>query len=689
MRFERTADGLAWIHLGAEGRRDVPVLGTAAIAEFEQLLDELARQPPKAVIVRSDHPDVFLAGADLEELSSLRDRGGELSELAELSERWLDRGQRALARLRALEFPSVAWIDGAALGGGLEVALACSVRIVTTRPSARLGMPEVQLGLVPALGGSFDVPCRMGLRRGLECLLSGRRLSGRAAFRAGLVDEIVPPEAAPAAVRAAAESAVDARSRAARRVPRSRFERWPGIRTLILARARGVLRKRPGGSLEAPRRLVECVAEGLVGGRPAAEAAERRAFAKLAASPESAALVGLFLASRGSGHDDPAIDSAQPVGILGAGFMGAGIARVVVRRGRAVRLHDRRPEALGRAIFGLGSQPAVRRVTQALDLRGFERCELVIEAVTEDLEVKRALLREIENRVADFAILASNTSTLPIGQLARGLRLPNRLLGLHFFSPVERMPLVEVVRHATTGEPFVHRAREFVRSIGKTPVVVRDGPGFFTTRVLAPYLAQGVRLVAEGASIREVDRAARRFGFPVGPLELLDEVGIDVALAAARTLSEAFADRMPLPAEFRDLVENGRLGRKVGQGFYDYKGSSKRPDRRVEDLLAGDEAPRAPSPEAMTERLVWSLVAEALRAIDEGVVGKPEDGDLAAVLGLGFPPWLGGPWRWARAQPAEQVADQLRRLAGHHGAVFGDVPLRLTAARSGRAASEI
>jgi 3-hydroxyacyl-CoA dehydrogenase/enoyl-CoA hydratase/3-hydroxybutyryl-CoA epimerase len=361
--------------------------------------------------------------------------------------------------------------------------------------------------------------------------------------------------------------------------------------------------------------------------------------------------------------------------------MGGGIARAAAGRGMCVRVHDRRPEALGRLIAAAagGGRRGDRldwRLTTTLGPHGFRRCELVIEAVSEDLDTKHAVLREIEGEVREVAVLASNTSTLPIAQIARGLRYPNRVLGLHFFSPVERMPLVEVVRHPTAGDPFVARARSFVRSLGKTPVVVRDGPGFFTTRVLAPYLAQGARLVAEGAAIADVDAAARAFGFPVGPLELLDEVGLDVAAAAGATLHGAFADRMSAPRHFRQMVENGRLGRKVGRGFYDYRDARgarrrrKRPDTVVEDLLRSDEPHRAPTREAMSERLAWALIGEAWRALADGIVATEADGDLAAVLGIGFPGWRGGPFRFVRSLPAGDASTRLRRLTDVHGAPF-------------------
>ncbi len=649
--------------------RAINTFGTPAIAAFEEIVGLLETNPPEAVVVASAKPGAFLAGADLDELAQLVDPA-----VREEAATWLGRGQAALERFRRLPFPTVAWIDGAAMGGGLEVALACRFRVASDDRRTVLAMPEVQLGLIPALGGSFDVPRAVGLRRGLELLLTGRRLRAAAALAWGLLDEVVPSAVGE---RAAVAWATEPGHRKARRP--IDWLRAPGLRSLILRRARRSAAARTGPSFQVPARLIDCVAAGLAQGRAGAERLERELFAGLAADSASRAMVHLFLRARSAMADDPSFDPSRPLGIVGGGFMGSGIARVALRQGLTVRVHDRRPEALARLVGSLSSRrpsrkgtgtPDAWRLTTSLEPLGYSRCDLVIEAVSEDLAIKHAVLQTIEAEVREVTVLASNTSTIPIAQIARGLRYPNRVIGLHFFSPVERMPLVEIVRHPTAGDPFVARARSFVRSLGKTPIVVRDGPGFFTTRVLAPYLAQGAQLVVEGASIRQVDRAARDFGFPVGPLELLDEVGLDVALAAASTLAAAFPDRMPAPREFRALIENGRLGRKVGRGFYDYRSGRKRADPTVEDLLARDEPRRSPTLAAISERLVWAMVAEAWRTLDEGIVASADDGDLAAVLGLGFPAWRGGPFRFVRDLPAGVAEDRMRRLAEHHGAAF-------------------
>jgi 3-hydroxyacyl-CoA dehydrogenase/enoyl-CoA hydratase/3-hydroxybutyryl-CoA epimerase len=551
------------------------------------------------------------------------------------------------------------------------------------------GLPESQLGLLPALGGTYDLPRLVGLVRGLEMLLGGRRIDARRALASGLVDEVTPPSlllrAAFARLRPRADSAgrgdVLARSI------------WG--RGFILRTARRHAERKARGRFPAIPALLEAVEAGLREGRPAAQRAEAERFGALAASPVAKNLIALFLESRrqagAHGTSTPRGESA-PIGILGAGFMGAGIAAEAVRRDFRVRLHDLRPDALGAALAACAKSVRVGRAgaprflgnaSATFELWGFSRAGIVIEAIVEDEEAKRALLAAVEPQLSPSAILASNTSTIPISRLAAGLRHPNRFLGLHFFSPVAKMPLVEVVRHPGTADVFLERARGFVAALGKTPIVVRDGPGFYTTRILTPYLAQAVELLREGWSIVEIDAAAREAGFPVGPLELLDEVGIDVAAGAARTMAEAFPERMPLPREWKRLLESGRFGRKRGQGFYDYKNKSKRPDPEIRELLEIDARARGRARRENGERLLWAMVVEAVRCLEDGTLERPADGDVGAVLGLGFPPDLGGPFRWLDAAGPAAAAERLAKLAAAHGPVFAVPPLLEDLARRG------
>ena len=689
--------GVAWVVLDEPGR-PINTLGTRGLTDVATLLDRLESEPGlRGVVLLSAKPTTFLAGADLDELDTL-------ASAAQATE-WVERGQALLERWERLPVPTVAAIRGAALGGGCEVALACTWRVAADHPATSLGLPEVQLGLIPALGGTYRLPRAVGLERGVEMLLSGRRLAAHEALRAGLVDEVV---AEPVLRQAALRRVEMGRRPAVRRFRDFLLGGNPLGRALFFRAARAQVVRRTGGRYPAPPRILDAIEAGARGGAKAAFAAEARHFGELALSPESRRLVAIFRASRELAAADGERSTREPVardpglvGVLGAGFMGSGIAAAAARSGHHVRMIDNRPEALAKGLAfvrqraesagrrggrsGRGEVERVfARVSPSTALCGFQRAELVIEAVVEDLETKRAVLREIEPQLALSCVLASNTSTIPIAELARGLRYPNRVLGLHFFSPVHRMPLVEIVRHPGTADPFVTRAQAFVRGLSKTPIVVRDGPGFYTSRILAPYLAEGASLLLEGCGIHEIDMAGRAAGFPVGPLELLDEVGIDVAAHAARTLAAAFPERMPDPREFKRLVEEGRLGRKVGQGFYDYKGKRKRPDDWVVEVLGAKRSAAKPSPQEQRDRLLLAMVAEAVRCLEDGILESPRDGDIGAIFGLGFPPFLGGPFRYLDSLGAEAAVKRLEELASRRGAVFTPPARLLEMAAGGR-----
>lgn len=668
-------NGLAVVTLD-DPERPVNTLGEQALEAFERVLDRLGADPPsRGVLLLSAKKSSFVAGADLKEFQRMESAAA-VTDL-------LRRGQAMLARWQRLPLVSVAAIRGPALGGGLELAMGCTWRVAADDPATSLGLPETQLGLLPAMAGTWHLPRLVGLERGVTMILGGRRLNAAQALQAGLVDAVVPPEQ----LRAAAEEMLE---RGPRRLSLSVRDRLLGGnplgRKLFFGAARKRTLARTRGHYPAPLRALEAIEAGYARGREAGLASEAAGIGELLVTDVSRRLIELFLATRELAGGDAERGEPGTLGVLGAGFMGSGVAAAAARAGYRVRLMDSSPAALGRGVdfcqrrFAslarrgkLGASEAaaaVRRILPGETLDGFEEVDLVVEAVVEDEAVKRALLAELEPRLRPDAILGSNTSTIPIGRLAEALERPERLVGVHFFSPVHRMPLVEVIRHPGSTAQAVQRAVALAAHLGKTPIVVADGPGFYTSRILSPYLAQGAALLLEGAGIAEVDAAARGAGFPVGPLELLDEVGIDVAAHAARTMAAAFPERMPRPDGFRRLVEEGRLGRKSGSGFYDYSGRRKRPDPEVLSLLERRRPAAALDRRAAGERLMLAMAAEAVRCLEEGILERPRDGDVGAVLGLGFPPFTGGPFRHLDALGLAAAHRRLEALAAAHGPVF-------------------
>jgi 3-hydroxyacyl-CoA dehydrogenase/enoyl-CoA hydratase/3-hydroxybutyryl-CoA epimerase len=696
-RAFRTAlgpDGVMVATLDVPGER-MNTLGRGMMEEFASLLAGLeARSDVRAVVLISGKPDNFIAGADIKDFTRVRS--------ALEAETMSREGQALLNRLEALRVPVVAAIHGPCLGGGLETALACRYRVATDDPKTALGVPEVMLGLIPGAGGTQRIPRLIGLRTGLDLILTGRNLKGGRALKAGLVDEVVPAPVLLAAARKAALGLADGTLRPPR----------PGIpladkvlRPLIFSKARSSVLEKTHGHYPAPLRALEVVEKGTATSLEEGLKLEARAFGELAVSPESRALVSVFFATQEIKKDAgyPPGTEVRPVrklAVVGAGLMGAGIAGAAVDVEVPVRLRDTTPESLGRGLRyvreivderarkgSLHRREAAQRMDRlspTLDYTGFRRADLVIEAVFEDLDLKRRVLAEVEAATRDDCVFASNTSSLPIGDIARDAVRPARVLGMHFFSPVHKMPLLEVIVTPRTDAWATAEAVGFGRLLGKHVIVVRDGAGFYTTRALSPYMNEAARVVEEGASIEDVDRALTGFGFPVGPITLLDEVGIDVGAKVAKILHHAFGERVAPPASMARVIEDGRQGRKNGRGFYLYEnGRKKGVDPTVYALVAGD-APRKPMEvREIQERLVFAFLNEAILCLQEGILRSPRDGDVGAIFGLGFPPFLGGPFRYLDHLGARFALEVLERLRARHGPRFTPARLLEDMARAG------
>ena len=650
---------------------------------LERFFSEIESNPAiTSLVILSGKIDSWIAGADIDELHHITtaQQGADLSH----------GGQMLLDRLAALRKPTIAAIHGAALGGGLEVALACSYRIVTDHPKSILALPEVQLGLLPAAGGTQRLPRLVGLQNALEMILTAKNIRARKALQIGLVHEVVHPSilrdvAFRRARQLGAGEKLGLRPRTHGATALLLEDNALG-RMLVFKRARDGVLKKTKGKYPAPLAALETVQRGFTDGFEAGLREEAIRFGELTVSPECRQLISIFFATNALKKDTGLPDGVtavprqvRTVGIIGAGFMGAGIATVAVQAGSLVRMKDSSLDRLAsgwrtvrdvirervkrRQLTRLQMDDLLAQVGVTTDYSGFASAQLVIEAVFEDLAIKQQVLRDIE-AVAPGAIFASNTSTIPIRDIAIASAHPERVVGMHFFSPVQKMPLLEVIVTPDTSAETTATVVHYGRALGKTVIVVRDGPGFYVNRILAPYINEAGILLDEGASIDAIDAALVAFGFPVGPIMLLDEVGLDIAGKSGPIMAAAFGARMQPSAALSRVIESGRLGRKVKRGFYRYDEQGKRVgvDEGVYALTTAGAARRSTTTEELQRRTVLRMLNEAVHCLDDGVIRSPRDGDIGAIFGIGFPPFLGGPFRYLDTLGAATVVGQLDEL---------------------------
>lgn len=696
-------DGVATVRYD-QPNSPVNTLNTRVGPVFEQIFARIEQDASiVGAMLVSGKPETWIAGADIDELRGLTTpiEGEALSR----------GGQLLLHRLASMPKPFVAAIHGAALGGGLEIALACRYRIATDHPKTVLALPEVQLGLLPGAGGTQRLPRTVGLQAALDMILTGKNIRAKKAWQMGLVHELVHPsilfDVALQRVRALArgdEMPERVRKRSARAVL---LEDTALGRKVVFHQAREAVLKKTRGQYPAPLAAIDAIQAGYLHGEDAGLREEASQFGDLAVSEVCRELVSIFFATTALKKDSGLPDgvTAEPVpvrkiGVLGAGFMGAGIAAVAVQAGTIVRLKDAsldRVAAGWRAVYDVVHTRFTRRQitrrqlddTMALvggttDYRGFANADLVIEAVFEDLAVKHAVLREIE-AVAPRAIFASNTSTIPIRDIARASSHPELVIGMHFFSPVHKMPLLEVIVTPETSPHTTATVVAYGRQVGKTVIVVRDGPGFYVNRILAPYINESGKLLDEGAAIDAIDEALVAFGFPVGPVTLLDEVGLDIAGKSGQIMAAAFGDRMRPSVTLQQVVESGRLGRKAKRGFYRYSAQGKRQgvDQGVYALTQGSRSRAVVAPDEIQRRTVLPMLNEAVRCLEEGIIRSPRDGDIGAVFGIGFPPFRGGPFRFIDALGAATVLRQLEELDARYPGRYEPAALLRAIAASG------
>lgn len=687
-RLHVGADGLGRLVFDDEGRAH-NIFDAQALDRLDEALAAAAAEADRGalrgLVVWSAKPGSFVAGADVAALAGVED--------AATARDASRRGQELFARLATLPVPVVSAIRGVCLGGGAELALACSHRMAADDEATRIGFPEVSLGILPAWGGMTRLPELVGLRAALELVLSGKPVGARKALRIGLVDLTLPASqfeerAMEFAQGLVADAGADehrgrsGRRRASRPLRRRRglgarlLDGTPPGRALVLRAARKQVARRTRGHYPAPLKILEVARRGMGRSRRRRFQLESEAVGELAVSAACKNLLFLFQlrerARKGPWAEGGAAKEVGQAAVIGAGVMGGAIAQAFAYRDIPVRLKDIAHEAVSAGLASawsvfdaavsrrrLARRDAERKmglVAGGLDYAGVAQADLVVEAVVERMDVKQAVCREAEEIVREDAVLATNTSSLSVDQIAAALERPERFAGMHFFNPVHRMPLVEVVRGARTSADAVETIAALAVRLGKTPVVTRDGPGFVVNRILAPCLNEAGHLLDEGWDALAVDAAWKAFGVPMGPFRLMDEVGLDVVRHAGNAMAQALGDRLaPAPA-LAALGRTNRTGRKGGRGFYRHR-KGKRPvfDASVYEDLGLRRERRKPEPKAVQERLVLAMINEAARILDDGIVASAADVDLGMVMGAGFPPFRGGLLKYADDRGAADV----------------------------------
>jgi len=674
IRSEKLENGVRLLTFDRPGSA-ANIFDAATLRELSAKLDEVEEGCP-GVIFASAKPTIFIAGADLKALETLS--GDELREFIAL-------GQDVFDRVAGLRAPTVAAIHGACVGGGYELCLACTWRIATADRATKIGLPETQLGILPAWGGSTRLPRLIGVPGALDIIPGGKTLPAKAALKLGMIDEIAPREL----LIQAALQWVGHSSRIRRHAG---FDRVAAAIAAPIARRRTLEKSR--GHYPAPLKALEVITEGVKGSVEDSLRRERLAVVELAATPECRNLIRVYKMQERAkklhvpGVEKPAV--IEHVAVIGAGVMGAGIAQWLSARGLRVLLRDIDAErvAAGMGTIAKLNADAVKRHimdrTEARD--AFDRVspaaaetplngvDLVIEAAVEKMELKKKIFARLDEVAPAETVLASNTSALSITELGAAVGRTDRVVGIHFFNPVHRMPLVEVTTGEKTSAETAAAAVRFVQRIGKMPVVVRDSPGFLVNRILLPYMVEAAELFAQGAEIGEIDAAMLDFGMPMGPLRLTDEVGLDVAEDVATTLALAFVDHMHIPLVLERMVRVGMLGKKSGRGFYVHEKGKATPNPEAAKLRdAGAGA--APDRAAMQKRMVLLMVNEAVRCIEEKVVAEPADADFGMIMGAGFAPFRGGPLRYADAVGVAEIAAALEAEAERSGPYFAPCAL--------------
>jgi 3-hydroxyacyl-CoA dehydrogenase/enoyl-CoA hydratase/3-hydroxybutyryl-CoA epimerase len=680
----QTVDRVVVITLDTPGEK-VNKLNEALIDEFISFIDSFENDDSlDGALLISGKEGNFIAGADIE-MFKTRETAKELEELSLA-------GHDILLRIENLKKPIVVGIHGSCMGGGTELALACHYRIVSDDSSTKIGLPEVKLGLLPGMGGTQRLPRLIGIQKALGYMLPGKNMYSYQAKKTGFADEVVHKHAmVSAGVKAVKKLQAKKFKRTDRRSLMEKVLEGNAIgKKIIYNQARKQTLGQTKGNYPAPLKIIESVSYGLKHGLKKGIQHEAKLFGELAVSPESRALVQLFFGMTDA-KKNPLEEKKKDVNrmaVLGAGLMGSGITEVSIEVGIRVWLKD---QTIENAVKGADTvknnldKLVSKRIISAYErdekmghihptksYDRFDKIDLVIEAVFEDLDLKQSIVKEIEEASGEHTIFASNTSSLPISDIAAKAKRPENIIGMHYFSPVQKMPLLEIIKTKKTADWVIATAYDVGVRQGKTVIVVNDGPGFYTTRILAPFMNEALLLLEDGVSIEQLERSMKQFGFPVGPIALFDEVGIDVGAHVAEVLSDTFKSRGARTSEkAAELIEAGYKGRKNKKGFYLYGDSKKKKEINSEIYsFFGGPNRKTFDDVVIQQRMSMMMINEAVLCLQENILLSPADGDLGAILGLGFPPFLGGPFRYIDKVGIPEINKTLAKLQKDFGVRF-------------------
>lgn len=668
-------------------------LSSPVMKRFEEVIGELKKSSYQAVILISRKPKIFIAGADIEEIKAIKTQAEATHAAAE--------GQRIISLLEDLPMPVIAAIHGACLGGGCETVLACDYRIATDDPSTKIGLPEVNLGIIPGFGGCVRLPRMIGIAQSLDIILQGKSVPGKKAEKLGLVDACVPAQLLEDHAFKFAEDLIKKGSKKRKKkfAPKNMADRfvesWAG-RSVAFSQAKKTVLGKTRGHYPAPILAIEVVSKtyGMNDTKKALKI-ESEYFGQLAFTDVSKNLIHIFYMTEAvkkqtgvaNSNVKPRVVSAM--GVLGAGTMGGGIAQLGADKGVEVRLKDINYDALGKGLQAAAKiwkkqlerkridrfqfQKKMDLISVGTNYDGFKRLDLVVEAIVEDMGIKKKVIAEMVPQLRADAIIATNTSSLSVNEMSEAHPNPENFVGMHFFNPVDKMPLIEVIRGKKTSDEVVATIFDLSKKMGKIPVVVKDGPGFIVNRLLLPYLNEAVYMFAEGYSVEQIDEHFLNFGMPMGPLHLIDEIGIDVAVKVAKIFHKAFGARAEPPALMEKIKETGRLGKKNGKGFYlyDSRGKKLNVDPTIYSSL-GLGAPKGKiSAEECVRRGIFAMVNEAaLALLEDRIVDSAQEVDLSMIMGTGFPPFRGGLLKYADSIGSEAIANELEDFSRRFGLRF-------------------